>query len=151
MVASFWYDDPDWTCASGIHRQAIHAIGSYVSLRAVTQYSRINWSGSNERLMSLLYNSYANCFRISSNPDHALGLSGTTTASPYLLEVASSKLILSGAHVWNLGSTPYGVGASRDSYVQVGSGFYTSINNFNTAPVLLGDVSRKHVEQGSVG
>ena len=151
LGGEFWYDDPDWTCASGIHRQAIHCVDGFVNLRSVNLFSRINWSGSNERLMSLLYNSYCNVFRGNPDPNLTLNLSGTTTTSPYLIEVASSKFIMSGTHAWNLGSIPYGVGLSRDSYLQVGSGYYTSINSFGTAPVLVGDVSRKWVEQGSVG
>lgn len=126
-------------------KNAIYVVNGQLQLRAVTQFSRVDWRNSPYQVIELLYNSYANIFDLTPT-QQGMNIDGAVSASSIanygsVIEVAGSKLTLSGANVFNCqgGCVPntgrdgfYGVSVLRNGFVQVGAGIPTTIQFFTT-------------------
>lgn len=130
LNSALWLDDVEMVClgngATHANKRAIECRNSNLAIRSVTKFSKIDWRNSTEKVITLYDSSYAQLFGLTGDLTWSL-VAGTANGMGAALEVVGSKAILSGSHFYNFGSTPYGASVSRDSYLQVGAGFYTSI------------------------
>lgn len=166
--ATLWADDLEVHLVPGLtgyalQKNAFHVVGSVLQLRAVTQFSRVDWRNSTYQVIELLYNSYANIFDVSGQ-GVAMNIVANTANSPLgaggaAIQVMGSKVTLSGANMFNnnpSGPNPpsqsgvYGISAGRDSYVQIGAGRYTTVQGFGPNNALVLDpTSHSWVAPGS--
>jgi hypothetical protein len=133
LNSALWLDDVDMrtcspNCPAGLtlNKAAVYAIGGVIHLRTVTKLSRVDWRGNAANVMELYYGSYANVFDVSGQ-GLTFGIASEMYNGAPAIMVASSRLVLSGAHMYRFGSSTIGVKASRNSYVQCGAGLATSI------------------------
>lgn len=161
--STLWADDLEVHLQPGLtgyalQKNAFHVVGAMLQLRAVTQFSRVDWRNSPYQVIELLYGSYANLFSVTGDVSNSpLNIvSGTSaTGSPLgsgaaAIQIAGSKLTMSGANLFNFGTATMGVYAMRDSYVQIGAGVYTTVQNFGVDAVLTDPSSRKYIAPGNV-
>lgn len=144
LNSTLWADDLEVHAVAGLtgyalQKNAFHVHNGNLQLRSVTQFSRVDWRNLPWQVIELHYNSYANIF----GPENVWINIAAATTKPYgaAIEVASSKLILSGANIFNClaGCAPntgrsdgYGIKLGRDAFVQVGAGLVTTIQYFTT-------------------
>ena len=158
LNAALWLDDIDMSCAETGHanKRAIEARHSNIYCRTLTKYSRINWFGSWEKVITLHANSFMEMF---GKDDVSLTYgvaAGTAASAGAALEIVASKAVLSGCH-WhredpsiNPQVTQYGAAVARDGFLQVGAGLYTTLN-FPVPALLDQTAARKWVAPGCIG
>lgn len=139
--SSLWCDDMDvrWASGGSTTKTAFHAFRSGIHFRTQTQFSRIDWRGCPAPIMEVFYGSYVNIFDNTGVQGLNL-LSGSSSKAIYLV---GGDAVMSGAHLYNYGTGPVGVGVHRDGYFQFGAGFPTSIQGFQTPIQLDGTTSRQ--------
>ena len=151
LNSSVFLDDCVMLCSPGhANKRAIEARHANVSFRTMTKYSRIDWRASIEKVITLYDNAYLTMFG-KDGGDLSVGVSaGTAAEYGAALEIVGSKAILSGAHWFRLGTTAYGAAVARDGYLQVGAGYYTTLQF--PVPALLDQTgARKWVAPGCIG
>lgn len=145
--ATLYADDLEVTVVAGLTgyallKNAFHVVSGHLELRAVTQFSRTDWRNSPYQVIELLYNSYGSIFDVSPQGYTYSVASGTKGSNVQAtIQVASSRLIMSGSHIYNCANgcvannaddNIWAVNAGRDSYVQVSGGVLTTIQYFTT-------------------
>lgn len=152
LNSGLWMDDVSMSCtATGhAHKRAIEARHANVSFRTMTKQARIDWRHSREKVLTMYDGSYLQVFGKDGDQLSVAVISGTAAENGAALEIVGSKAILSGAHVYNLGTTAYGAAVARDGYLQVGAGYYTTLQ-FPVPSLLDQTGARKWVAPGCIG
>lgn len=158
LNSQFWSDDvlwnsfkpPGWNGETIFSKCAIHSVNGFTRVSAVNSNAPIDWRGNDAAVIEHLYGGVLYLID-NTHRDLTVGIQpGTSEANGAAVSIVNGDCVMSGAHIYDSGTTPYGVSVARDGFLQVGAGLYTTINK--PFPVALDATgSRKWVAPGSIG